>query len=145
AAAEHRARSGVLADQAQPAAAAGEELLGDLFEVLRRRLERLLEGLADAAVGVADQALELAHRGLEVLALGLELLDVLERLFVLLLGERVDGAELLAPPVQALDAAFEVGPGGGVQGLVGRLGLEAELGGEAAEVAVGVLGAVAGL
>ena len=37
-------------------------------------------------------------------ALAFELLDVLERLLVLLLGERVDRAELLAPPLQALDA-----------------------------------------
>ena len=36
-AAEHRARAGVLAHEPQPAAAAGEELLGELLEVLARR------------------------------------------------------------------------------------------------------------
>ena len=77
--------------RAAAAPAAGEQLLGDLLEVLRRSRERLLERVADALVGVADQALELAHRRLQVLALALELLDVLDRLRVLLLGERVDG------------------------------------------------------
>src|SRR3712207_7627339 len=49
----------------------------------------------------------LFRSGLEVLALGLELLDVRERVLVLLLGQRVDRAELLAPALQALDALAE--------------------------------------
>ena len=102
-AAEHRARAGVIADQPQPAAAAREELVDDLLEVARGRLEGLLEGLADAPVGLGDQRAELAQRGLEVPALGLELLDVGERLRVLVLGQRVDRAELLAAPRQPLD------------------------------------------
>ena len=53
----------------QPAAAAREQVLHDLLEVLRGRLEGLLERLADAPVGLLDQALELRQRGLEVLAL----------------------------------------------------------------------------
>jgi hypothetical protein len=79
-------------------------VLDDVLEVLGRRRERLLERLADAAVGLLDEALELGERRLEVAALGLELLDVRDRLLVLLLGERVDRAELLAPALQALDA-----------------------------------------
>ena len=106
-AAEHRARAGVLAHEPQAAAAAREEVADDLLEVRGRRGEGLLEGLLDAAVRVADQALELAQRGLEVLALAFELLDVLERLLVLLLRERVDRAELVAAALQALDAGGE--------------------------------------
>ena len=60
----------------------------------------------------------------------LELLDVLDRLGVLLLGERVDGAELLAPARQPLDPRGEVGLLRLGQRLLGGLGLEAELGGE---------------
>ena len=102
-----RAGPVLVGHQPQPAAAAGEQLRGDLLEVSRRRLERLLERLADLPVGVGDQLLELAQRGLQVVALALELLDVLERLGVLLLGERVDRAELLAAPRQPLDAAAQ--------------------------------------
>ena len=58
----------------------------------------------DLAVGVADHGAQLAQRGLEVGAAALELLDVRERLGVLVLRERVDGPELLAPALQALDA-----------------------------------------
>ena len=107
-AAEHRARAGVLADEPQRAAAAREEVADDLLEVLGRGLERLLERLLDAAVGVPDQAGELAQRGLQVVALALELLDVLQRLLVLLLGQRVDRAELLAAALQALDPGVEL-------------------------------------
>ena len=103
-AAENGARAGVLAHEAQVAAAAREEVADDLLEVLGRRGEGLLEGLLDPAVRVADQLLELAQRGLEVVALALELLDVLQRLLVLLLRERVDRAELVAAALQALDA-----------------------------------------
>ena len=52
---------------------------------------------------------ELAQRGLQVVALAFELLDVLQRLLVLLLGERVDRAELLAAALQALDAGVQRG------------------------------------
>src|SRR5688572_16956063 len=117
----------------------------DLLEVLGRRGEGLLEGLLDAAVGVADQALQLAQRGLQVLALGFELLDVLERLLVLLLRQRVDRAELLATALQALDpgaerAALRVG-----ERLCRRFGGEPELLGERGQLAVRVLGLVARL
>ena len=70
---------------------------------------------------------ELAQRGLEVLALALELLDVLERLLVLLLGERVDRAELLAAALQALDAGAQRARSASASGVLGRLGREAEL------------------
>ena len=64
----------------------------------------------DLAVGLADQALELGEGGLEVGALRLEALDVLERLLVLALGERVDGPELLAPAREALELGLDLGP-----------------------------------
>jgi hypothetical protein len=48
--------------QPQPPSAAREEVLHDLLEVLGRRLERLLERFADAAVGVANQPLKLGER-----------------------------------------------------------------------------------
>ena len=64
----------------------------------------------------------------------LELLDVLDRLGVLLLGERVDGPELLAPALQALDATREVGALGVGQRLAGGLGLESEPAGQPLEL-----------
>ena len=100
----HRARAASLGlHEPQAPAAAREEVLDDLLEVPRGRLEGLLERLADAPVGLLDQPLELGERALEVGALRLELLDVRHRLVVLLLRERVHGAELLAPALQALD------------------------------------------
>ena len=86
---------------------AGEQLARELLEVARGRLEGLLERLADLTVGVGDQLLELAQRVLEVGALALELLDVLDCLGVLLLGERVHRAKLLAPPAETFQAAGE--------------------------------------
>ena len=94
---EHRLGPAPVVDQAQAPAAAREQVLDQLLEVALGGLERLLEGRVDLAVGLADQALELRERRLEVGALGLEALDVLERLLVLALGQRVDRAELLAP------------------------------------------------
>ena len=100
---DHGARALAL-HEPQPAAAAREQVLHDLLEVLRGGLEGLLEALADAPVGLGDQALELRHRRLEVAALLLELLDVRDRLLVLLLGKRVDGPELLAAAVEPVQA-----------------------------------------
>ena len=146
AAAEHRARAGVLADEPQRAAAAREEVADDLLEVLGGGLERLLEGLLDAAVGVPDQAGQLAQRGLQVLALALELLDVLQRLLVLLLRERVDRAELLAAALQALDAACAGARARRrASACLGRLGRQAELRREPGELRLGVLRVVARL
>src|SRR5215207_1932436 len=144
-AAQHGAWAGVLAYQPQPPPAAREQLADDLLEVLRGRRERLLERVADPLVGVADQALELAQGGLEVLALALELLDMLDRFRVLLLRERVDGPELLAPAPEPLDATLEVRALGVGQRLVGGLGLEAELRRQLLELAARVLVAVARL
>ena len=101
---DHRAGTVLGVDEPQAAAATGEQVLDDVLEVLGRRLERLLEALPDATVGLLDEALELGEGGLEVAPLGLELLDVRDRLLVLLLGEGVDGAELLAAALKALDA-----------------------------------------
>ena len=64
----------------------------------------------------------------------LELLDVLERLLVLVLRERVDRADLLAAALQPLDAGLELRALGLGERLGGRLGLEAEPLGEAAEL-----------
>ncbi len=74
---------------------------------MRRRLERLLEALADLTVGVGDQLVQLSQRGVEILALALELLDVGQRLLVFGLGERVDRSELLAAAGQPLQATME--------------------------------------
>ena len=140
AAAQHGPRAGVLAHEPQAAAAAREQLRGDLLEVLGGGGEGLLEGLLDPPVGVADQPAQLAQRVLEVLALGLELLDVRERLLVLVLRERVDRAELLAAALQALDAALQLGALGVGERLGGGLGLQAQPLGEAAELLAGVGG-----
>src|SRR5437763_1918525 len=86
----------------------GDAVVAHRAPVDRGSGERRLEGLADLAVGVADERAQLTQRGLEVLALALELLDVRERLGVLLLGQRVDRAELLAPARQALDARAQL-------------------------------------
>ena len=144
-ASDHRPRPHLLLDEPQLAAAAREQVLDDVLEVLRRRLEGLLERLTDPAVGLLDQALELRQRRLQVGALGLELLDVLHRLVVLLLGERVHRAELLAAAHQALDPceqrlALLVG-----QRVGGGLRLEPEAAGQLAQVALGVRGGVAHL
>src|SRR5829696_5132252 len=144
-AAQHGAWAGVLAYQPQPPPAPREQLADDLLEVLRGRRERLLERVADPLVGVANQALELAQSGLEVLALALELLDMLDRFRVLLLRERVDGPELLAPAPEPLDATLEVRALGVGQRLVGGLRLEAELRRQLLELAARVLVAVARL
>src|SRR4051812_27318891 len=122
-------------DEAQPAAAAGEELCRHLLEVARGGREGLLERVADALVRVPDQGLELAQRGLEVLALALELLDVRDRLGVFLLGERVDRPELLATPAQPLDPTLELRALVREQRLVARLRIEPELLGHGRELA----------
>ena len=142
---DHRTRRLLGPHQPQPAAAAREQVLHDVLEVLGRRLEGLLEALADAPVGLLDQALELRERRLEVGPLGLQLLDVAHRLLVLLLGQRVDRAELLAATHEALDSqaerlAFLVG-----QRLVRGLGLEAQPKGDLAQLALDLRRAVAHL
>ena len=102
-AAEDARRTVALGDQAQAAAAAGEQPRGDLLEVARGGLEHLLEALPDLPVGVGDQLVQLAQCRLEIVALALELLDVGERLLVLGLSQRVDRSELLAPAGQPLE------------------------------------------
>ena len=138
-------RAHLLLDEPQLAAAAREQVLDDVLEVLRGGLEGLLERLADPAVGLLDEALELGERRLEVAALGLELLDVSHGLVVLLLGERVHRPELLAAAHQALDPceqrlALLVG-----KRLGGGLRLEAEAARQLVQVALGVGGGVAHL
>src|SRR4029077_9353021 len=90
------------ADPPQAPAPAGEQVLDHLLEVLRRRLESLLEGTLDLAVDVADQRLQLVHAALGVLALALQRLDVLASLLVLLLGQRVDRPDLSPAALQPL-------------------------------------------
>src|SRR5262249_30027295 len=111
---------------------------------LGRRREGLLESLLDPPVGVLDQALELAQRGLEILALRLELLDVLERLLVLGLRERVHRAELLAAALQALELLVQVVTLSLVKRGLGRLRFEPKLLRQGGERRLGVLGMVAG-
>src|SRR6187549_1529508 len=114
------------ADPAQRPAAAGEEVLDHLLEVLGGRLEGLLEGPLDLAVDVADQRFQLAHAALDVLALDLERLDVLARLLVLLLGERVDRPDLGAAALQPLQPPADVGALVVGERLLGRPDLLAE-------------------
>ena len=141
---DHGARP-VALDQPQLPAAAGEQVLHDVLEVPRGGLEGLLEALADAPVGLRDQALELGQRGLQVGALLLELLHVGDRLVVLLLGQRVDRAELLAPAGQALDARDERLALLVRQRLGGGLGVEAERRGDRGQLALDLGGRVAHL
>src|SRR3954468_10039981 len=100
-AAQHRPGPGGV-HQPQAPAATGEQVLDDLLEVARRGLEGLLEADPDLPVGLLDQALELGQRVLEVRPLALELLNVGHGLLVLLPGQRVDRAQLLATSRQAL-------------------------------------------
>ena len=115
-AADHRLRR-ALGDEPKPTAAAREEVLDQLFEVLARRLECLLEVSGDLAVGLGDQALELLHRRLEVRALLLELRDVGPGLLVLALGEGVDGAQRLAAASEALELRVDLRALGVGEGL----------------------------
>ena len=59
-------------------------------------------------VGLADEAVELLQRLLEVGPLLLELVDVLERVLVLALGQRVHRAELLAAARDPLELALDL-------------------------------------
>jgi hypothetical protein len=142
-----RARAGGPRPRARAAGARGrrEEPRRELLEVLRGRGERLLERLADLAVRLADEAPELAQGGLEVRALALELLDVGQRLVVLGLGERVDGAELLPAPREPLDAAAQLLGHLRLQRGGRGLGRQAEALGELAELVPGLLVLVARL
>src|SRR5260221_7713649 len=84
-------------------------MLDHLLEVLRRRLEGLLESALDLAVDVADPRPQLAHAPLGVLALSLQRLDLLASLLVLLLGQRVDRPDLRPTALQPLQSAVDVG------------------------------------
>ena len=79
-------------------------------------------------------------------ALGLELLDVRHGLLVLLLGQRVDRAELLAPAREPLDpgAAAPRARSSG-SGSLGAARLEAEPAGDLGQLALGLGGGVAHL
>ena len=113
-------------DHPQAAAAAREEVLGQLLEVPLRGLEGLLERRRDLAVRVADQAVELGQRGLEIGALLGELLDVLERLGVLALRQRVHGPQRLTAAGDPLELALDLVALRRVKGLRRRPGLPAE-------------------
>ena len=113
------------------------------LEVLAGGLEGLLEGRGDLAVGLADQLRELVERLLEVLALRLELGDVALRVLVLALGERVDGAELLAAADQPLDRGTDRGPLLLVERLRLRRRVEVEAGEDPLPLRLSLLAAVA--
>ena len=83
-------------------------MLDELFEVALRCLEGLLEGTRDLAVGFADQAFQLRQGALQVGTLLRELLDVLERLAILALGERVHGTQRLASPRKPLELSLDL-------------------------------------
>ncbi len=125
AAAEHRLRR-ALGDQAEAPAATREEVLDQLLEVLARRLEGLLEIGRDLAIGLGDQTLELLHRRLEVRALLLELLDVGPGFLVLALGQRIDGAQRLAPAGEPFELGVDLGALGIGEGLVRGLDVTAK-------------------
>ena len=133
----------VQADPPQAATPSREEVLDHLLEVLRRRLEGLLEGALDLRVDLADQRLQFAHAALGVLALGLQRLDVLAGLLVLLLGERVDRPDLGAATLQPLQAAIDVGPLLVAQSLLGGLDLLAQPLGDRGHLLGGLGAAVA--
>ncbi len=118
-------------------------MLDHLLEVLRGRLEGLLEGALDLTVDVADQRLQLAHAALGVLALGLQRLDVVARLLVLLLGQRVDRADLGAAALQPLQPAVDFGALLVAQRLLGRGDLLAESLGDRGQLLGGLGAAIA--
>ena len=89
------------------AATAREERPDDLVEALLHLRERRREALADLAREAADDALELAHGGRQVVDLRAHVVEPLALLLQLLLGQRVDGAELAAAALEPLDARRE--------------------------------------
>ncbi len=92
----------------QPALAAREEALDHLREVELDRSEGLLEALRDRLGEVAAEGLELGEALLEVGTLRRELVEALLLCLVLLLGQRVDLAELLAAALQAVEPRREL-------------------------------------
>ena len=150
-AAEHPAGRALFGHQPQPPGAAGEDIADELLEVASRRGEGLLEGGVYLAIGLADHAAQLPQRRLEVGPPALELLDMGECLGILLLGQRVDGPELLASAAQPLHSGQQrlglfgierVGDGAGRRRLLGRLGLAQPLG-DAPELELGIARLVA--
>src|SRR5918999_3293831 len=142
---DHRARAVLGVDEPQPAAAAREQVLDDVLEVLGGRLEGLLEALPDPPVGLLYEARELGEGGLQVAALALELLDVRDSLLVLLLGERVHGAELLAAALKPLDAGGEGLAVLGGEGLRSRFRAKAQVPGDGGQLTLDLGRAVAHL
>ncbi len=100
-AAEHAARGLLLADEPQAPAPPGNTSPTSSSKLRAAACEGLLEGLLDLAVGVADHRAQLAQRGLEVGARPSSSSTCATRLRVLLLRQRVDRAELLAPAAPA--------------------------------------------
>ena len=113
-------------------ATAREERSDDLVEALLHLRERRREALADLAREAADDALELAHGGRQVVDLRAHVVEPLALLLELLLGQRVDGTELAAAPLEALDARRQP------RELLGRQRLDGVDGGQA--VLLGQLG-----
>ena len=89
--------------QPQAAVAAREERRGDLGEVPLHGVEGLGEAPVDRLGQLVAQLAQLVERALEVLALRAQLRQALLLLRVLLLRERVDAAELLAPPLEPVE------------------------------------------
>ena len=102
--------------QPQPALAAGEQRARDLGEVPLDGGERLREPPLDRLRQLPPELVQLVERPLEVGALRAQLLEVLLLPLVLLLRERIDAAELLAPalePLRASPASSSRGPSAG--------------------------------
>ena len=84
-------------DEPQPSLPAGEERRGDLLEVRGDCGERLVEAPVDGLGELVAERLELGQRRLEIGALRRELLETRLLVLVLLLRERVDPSQRLAP------------------------------------------------
>ncbi len=98
--------------QPQPAVTPGEERRGDLGEVALDGVEGLLEAPLDGLGQIVAQGLQLVERAFEILALRAQLVEPLLLGGVLLLRERVDAAELLAPPLEPLELGLRAPPAG---------------------------------
>src|SRR5262249_56328662 len=96
--------------QPQPAVAAREQGRGDLREVPLDGLERLGEAAVDRLRELVPELGQLLQRPLQILALHPQLAEtgLLRRVF--LLRERVDAAQLLAPPLASLQLLPQLRP-----------------------------------
>src|SRR5262249_11983747 len=101
---------GLRVGQTEPALPAGEQRARDLCEIPLHGRERLGEAPLDRFGQLTPQLLELCERLLEVRALRAELVEVPFLALVLLLGERIHAAQLLAAPFEPDELAVQLIP-----------------------------------